>query len=599
MNNALADFFNKRALDYKKKVDSWKQKSFFLSMMRMVSFVLGFAIVVLFASADNVGATWIALIAGSILFFYFIKKHSIAEKQIALFEALQKWNETENKRLYGDLKEIPGGIEFAEGAHPYTGDLDIFGKNSLFALINRCFSPEGSARLANWLKFPSGREEILIRQETVKEIAPLVSFREQFGSYGKAGIKTGKELQSISSWFKTLRETHVPAYQGFIAWISGLAALLILIASLNGLEWEYVFIPVAVNLILLASSRKQIVALMEQSEGKTFLLESLAHNLEQIEKQEFNSKLALQLQSSLKKEYAPASALLKKLAGNFNMLDYSRNPYFYLVGNFLFAWDIHWMASINKWKNRYLDSTAVWIDTGSTMEALTSLAGTSYLWEDSTYPHITESDGLILEGEKFKHPLIFSTERTANSFSIKGKGNAVIITGSNMSGKSTFQRTLGVNMVLAYAGGPVLAENMKVSIMQIFTSMRTADSLQENTSSFYAELKRLKKMMDLFDKKLPVFYLLDEILKGTNSADRHAGCEALMKQLIHMNGMGLIATHDLELTSLEESFPEKVSNFHFSSEVKNGNLYFDYKLKEGVCKSFNALELMRKTGIKV
>lgn len=567
--------------------------------MRIVSFVLAFIFVAIFASADNEPGTWISLIAGTLLFFYFVKRHSIAEKKTSLYQAMSAWNERENNRLYGDLTGIPGGEEFAEPTHPYIGDLDIFGKISLFALINRCFTPEGSLLLATWLKFPADKETILKKQATIREIAPLVTFREQFGAHGKAGTKQEAEQQSLTGWFSNLASANMRNYLPILAWISTLSAILILIMSFGTLPWEYVFIPVALNLMLLGATRKTIKKLMEQSEGKGFLLEAFGNNLRQIEKQEFHTELALTLQENLKAEHLPASTLLKKLSGYLDMMDYSRNPYFYLVGNFLFAWDIHWLNAIIRWKNKHLASTEKWLKSVNTVEALTSLAGATYLWEDASFPEILEKENLKLQGEDFRHPLIFSTERTSNSFSIEGEGTAVIITGSNMSGKSTFLRTLGINTILALSGGPVLSKDMKVSIMQVFTSMRTADSLQENTSSFYAELKRLKQMMDLFDKKLSVLYLLDEILKGTNSADRHAGCKALLKELINMNGIGLIATHDLELTDLEQSFPDKISNYHFSSEVKEGNLYFDYKLKEGVCTSFNALELMRKTGIKV
>jgi DNA mismatch repair ATPase MutS len=239
-----------------------------------------------------------------------------------------------------------------------------------------------------------------------------------------------------------------------------------------------------------------------------------------------------------------------------------------------------------------------WLNILFEYEAVSCLAGLNYIQKKWSFPQIV-ADGFTYDASQISHPLIFKGKAVANDFVLNDNPATWIITGSNMSGKSTFLRTLGINAVLAFAGAPVAASEMKLSRFLVFTSMRTEDNLQESTSSFYAELKRLKQLLEYINDQIPVFYLLDEILKGTNSSDRNTGGKALIRQLQGTNSSGIIATHDIELSNLEKEAPGKIYNFSFSSDVTDGQLFFDYKLKEGVCRSFNATELMRQIGIQV
>lgn len=266
----------------------------------------------------------------------------------------------------------------------------------------------------------------------------------------------------------------------------------------------------------------------------------------------------------------------------------------YALLDIVFILDVHLLLRIEKWKTTYQKHLEQWLNAIHEFEALVSIGTFAHSHSNYSFPEIID-EPFKLGGQKIGHPLIPSHQRVPNDYFIEGKGSVDIITGSNMSGKSTFQRTLGVNMILGNIGAPVCAEKFEMNPVEVFTSMRTKDNLEENTSSFYAELKRIRQLLDLVKKKR-VFFLLDEILKGTNSEDRHLGAVALAKKLNQEQGFGLISTHDLTLGKLEES-QTGVRNFSFNSEITGNKINFDYKLTYGPCRSFNASQLMKNLGV--
>jgi DNA mismatch repair ATPase MutS len=255
---------------------------------------------------------------------------------------------------------------------------------------------------------------------------------------------------------------------------------------------------------------------------------------------------------------------------------------------------------LEKWRATSGTKVSGWLGNLEQLEALVSLAGFAYANPDFVWPHVEQNNTPIFRARNMGHPLIPAAQRVNNDFSLEGLHKTTVITGSNMSGKSTFLRTVGVNAVLAYAGAPVCADYFEITCCHLFTSMRTKDSLSDSTSSFFAELKRLKQLLGHLEgsaQSLPTFYMLDEILKGTNSTDRREGTKAVIRQLHGMNASGLIATHDLEIAEMQEEFPGDVANVSFHSELQNGQLVFDYKMRQGVCQSFNASDLMALMGI--
>ena len=278
--------------------------------------------------------------------------------------------------------------------------------------------------------------------------------------------------------------------------------------------------------------------------------------------------------------------------------DIRLNPLVFIPLNTLFFWDLQQAFSLEKWKERHKAKVAEWFNGLAEMESISSIATAGFNHPHWCFPAISGQPGTLVAVES-GHPLIEETKRVNNSFTTEGLNQLALITGSNMAGKSTFLRSIGINVILAMMGAPVCARSFSVCSMKIMSSMRIADNLEENTSTFYAELKKLKDIIEAVNRNERIYILLDEILRGTNSLDRHTGSKALIKQLIHHKAVGMIATHDIELAKLAADFPANIHNYYFDVQVANDELYFDYKLKEGVCQSMNASILMKKIGIEL
>lgn len=327
-------------------------------------------------------------------------------------------------------------------------------------------------------------------------------------------------------------------------------------------------------------------------------IDTLAVSMGQLESLSFKAPLLARLQEEITHENEKASGIIKQLKKIIDRLDYRLNPLIFLPLNTVLFWDLQQVFSLENWKKRYGHKTEHWFAQLAEAEALSSL-GTLYFNHPAwIFPNLTEEPGCF-QARQLGHPLIPEEKRIDSSFSTSGRPQIGLITGSNMAGKSTFLRSVGVNLVLAMSGAPVCARQLTVSPMKVISSMRVSDNLEESTSTFYAELKKLKYVLDAVNRKEAVFLLLDEILRGTNSADRHAGSSALIRQLMQHEAAGLIATHDLELAKLAGEFPSALRNYHFDVQVSGEELYFDYKLKEGICRSMNASLLMRKIGIEL
>ena len=284
---------------------------------------------------------------------------------------------------------------------------------------------------------------------------------------------------------------------------------------------------------------------------------------------------------------------LSYIIGQLNV----RYNFFAIFLNLFALWDLQWVYQLERWKAQHQGAMPKWFNALAEIEALSSLATLYYNNPEWTFPRLTEED--LLVAEALGHPLIHRDQRVCNDLHMPTDAHIKLITGSNMAGKSTFLRTAGLNIVLAMAGAPVCARRLQLPFLRVYTSMRTQDALHESTSSFYAELKRLKFIIEAVERREKVYFLLDEILKGTNSRDRHTGSKALIQQLIQSGGGGLIATHDLELGQLEAQYDGAIENLCIEVQTRNGELIFDYKLKKGVSQSFNATQLMRKMGIKI
>jgi DNA mismatch repair ATPase MutS len=327
-------------------------------------------------------------------------------------------------------------------------------------------------------------------------------------------------------------------------------------------------------------------------------LESLSESIRWIENKEFNSDLLKRLKSKYKTGSATSSQSIKKLKKILDLLDVRLNPLAFIPLNTFLFWDLQQIFTLEKWKRANKENIGDWFAALAEMECLSSIANLHFNHPESSFPALSDKQGVFI-ADTMGHPLIPKEKLVCNSFSTEGLNQMNLITGSNMAGKSTFLRSVGVNIVLAMMGSPVFAKSLTLSPMKVLSSMRVSDNLEESTSTFYAELKKLKEIIEAVYAKKKIFLLLDEILRGTNSADRHTGSKALIKQLVQHNAAGLIATHDLELAKLAEEFPGNIHNYHFDVQVTNDELFFDYKLNRGVCQSMNASILMKKIGIEL
>jgi hypothetical protein len=360
--------------------------------------------------------------------------------------------------------------------------------------------------------------------------------------------------------------------------------------------WKAAWIPLLLPIYILWSTKKKVDQIHILTERSSDILHVYAKMFRHFESKNWDAPLLHDLHGSIHSRTKRPSRQLTRLGYAVSQLNV-RNNFFAIFLNLIALWDLFWVYRLEKLKQVIQPEIPQWFDLLSNMEALSSLATLAYNHPEWTVPKITDAHVLI--ADQMGHPLISETNRIHNDFEINHQSGIKLITGSNMAGKSTFLRTVGINLVLALSGSVVCAQTFLCSTKSIYTSMRTVDDLDQNVSSFYAELSRIKLILEAIKDKKDIFFLMDEILKGTNSRDRHAGSEALIKQLINLEGTGLIATHDLALTRLEEETHGKIENWYFDVVMKGDQLMFDYKIKRGICQSFNATALMKKMGIDV
>jgi DNA mismatch repair ATPase MutS len=327
-------------------------------------------------------------------------------------------------------------------------------------------------------------------------------------------------------------------------------------------------------------------------------VDTLYDSIHWIETVSFHSGLLQKLQQLLKPGNRSSTAAIRQLNKILERFDVRLNPMVFIPLNIFVFWDLQQAFALEKWKSANKANLTVWFSVLGQIECISTLSAIAFNHPEWSFPALSSEPG-TLTAAGMGHPLIESSKRVTNSFSTHGVNQLALITGSNMAGKSTFLRSIGINVVLAMMGAPVCAQSFSVHRMKIMSSMRIADNLEENTSTFYAELKKLKDIIEAVNRSEPVYILLDEILRGTNSLDRHTGSKALIRQLIHHKAVGMIATHDIELAKLAEEFAQNIHNYYFDVQVEHDELYFDYRLKEGICQSMNASILMKKIGIEL
>ncbi len=585
-----------------------------ISFLRLFIFVISSTILIYLISSKLITPFFIVFPISIICFALVIKHHNKIAYLRKHTSFLKGINESEILRGKCNLEEFDTGHKFINQNHPYTSDLDIFGQHSIFQLVNRTTTESGMILLSEWLSEPAPNYEIHDRQKAIKELSQKLDWRQDFQASGMHFKNKKSDYYKLLDWVEApvvlLKHRRTYLAVAIILSVLSFLALYFYIPYFDSSNWYIYLLPLITVLFIINRILKKVKPIadniVETSQENINTLRGYLTLINKIESESFKSKKLYELQSILIKGKYSAYNEINKLC---RLLEFSEqrgvnkikmpikgNPFYSLLNSFLLL-DIYLIIRVEKWKSKNKAFLKPWSRVVSEFEVINSLAGFYYSNPSYTFPEVTEKNNYV-HFESLGHPLINSNKRVSNNFHSEGQGDVVMITGSNMGGKSTFLRSVGVNLVLALAGAPCCAKYGQVSNLKLYTSMRTQDNLKEGISSFYAELSRIEKMLKLIESSHNVFFLLDEMFKGTNSEDRHKGGFSLINQISKLKTSGIIATHDIELAKLSGN-KMLVTNYSFNSEIKDNSMIFSYELHPGICNDFNASELMEKSGIKI
>ena len=593
-----SEFYLSQVDQFNQQEEQVGRKSKWLSSVRAILFLFWLVVFLVLVNYREMQWAFIVSAVFIISFSVVLKIHNKIKFKRRQLQNLIRINELELERQHGNFKTLENGSRYMDDLHPYTNDLDVFGKNSLYQLINRTTSIIGQTKLADRLKNGLEIAAITETQEAVKALASQIGWAQSYQALGMHYVVPGKEFEHFQNWCQQ------PGQLIKVSWIKAvsivLPALLIimtLICAFTNISY-YATLPLIIfNGVVLSKFFKYAGDTVDQTYKSVNLLRSFQRQIALIREKNFSNPLLLSLAQPFQSDDNNVGAKINQLTFLLNQLQ-SRGGMVHIVLNLAFLLDIQWLLRLEKWKSENAAAADDWFNRLAELEVLISLSGTAFNNSNWAYPEAGK-EAYHFEATALGHPMLRPEVNITNDFAMLGKGEVILLTGPNMAGKSTFLRTVATNIVLARLGAPVCAEHMILNFgLEPFTAMRVADDLSENVSSFYAELKRINQLLETVVKGRQTIYFLDEILKGTNSADRHKGAEGLIRQLSNLGVSGFVSTHDLELGELAGEM-EKVTNYSFESEVNGDEIIFDYKLRAGICTSFNACDLMRKMGIEV
>ena len=543
--------------------------------------------------------------AGALLgFLYLLKIHGeVAEARDLLQHKLRLLEEEERIAAWQWLDRDPGQA-WVNPQHDFSYDLDLFGRGSLFQYLHRHGTAIGGDQLARWLQSPfQEAATILEQQAAVKEMAPEIAWQLHFQALGQQNGLGSQRPDSLLEWLKTpVVYLHQPLYR-WVLWVMPAAFFLSLLlwaaGSFAGGPALPGWVPVAVFLLNLGISGREMNRISKQQQAfarQSKLLQTYAALLEQIENSGFQSPWFRARKQKLTDNGTKASEAIARLGELLYRLDQRLNIAAALLLNGAWLWDIRYVRRLEAWKHRYQLQLPQWLEVLADIDALNGLARTTAARPDLHFPEVDEGKFHFL-ATRLGHLLIRPGTRVDNDVAWRQPGEFLVVTGANMAGKSTFLRAVGTNLLLAQIGAPVCAAHIQLSPIRLITSIRATDSLTDHESFFYAELKRLKMIMDELRAAPPVFVIVDEMLRGTNSRDKQEGSRGFIEQLIVADGVGMVATHDLSLGQLADAHPEKVRNKRFEVDIRGDQLHFDYKLLDGISQKLNATFLMQQMGI--
>lgn len=591
------DWYTSRIAETAKELTNIKKRILHISLLRIVFFLAGItAVIALFHAGTGVliGAVCCTFLP----FLALIKLHNRFFARKEWLETQEQINRNELKGLEGDFSGFDEGKEFVNPEHPYSFDLDLFGRNSLFQAINRTCTHIGKQTLARWMQEHLTQKELIeLRQQGVRDMSERNEFREEFRITGLVNHGKTSDVEEIRRWSESPSNLLHATWVKLTLWGVPLINIALLAGGLTGICSISWFGLMFMLFVIISFAVIKKATLVQQTYGeKLKTLNSYAKLIALARQQVWKSAEVQQLIERLNIDgHSPAEALMQ-LSKELDRLDLRNNQLLYVILEGSIFFQLQQVVRIERWKERYGHHLMQWLETVGELDALCSLGTFAYNHPDYSYPSISDKPFQFI-ATAMGHPLMPAEQCVKNDALIPSRPFFLIITGANMAGKSTYLRTIGVNYLLACIGCPVCCKQLTLYPAQLITSLRTSDSLTDNESYFFAELKRLKRIINLLNEGHELFIILDEILKGTNSADKQKGSLDLIRQFMHLQTNGIIATHDLLLGTLAEQFPDKIRNYCFEADIKENELSFSYKLREGVAQNMNACFLMKKMGI--
>lgn len=594
----------------KQELNKVQQQIYRIGTLRLLLFCAGVAGIIYFWAESWAVLGGIALVT-LLPFVLLIRYHERLFRRKDYLEKEMEINGQELAALDYDTSAFEDGEEYVDPAHLYTYDLDVFGPHSLFQYINRTCTQPGKERLAGWLnKHLEKKEEIQRRQEAVQELAPELEFRQRFRILGLLHKGKAADETELNAWAKSpsvfRTKKLLRALPPLVVATNAICIALVIAGALSGNAYGIIWTCLLIASFSFTGRITKIQAIYGK---KLQILSTYAGLLRLMEEQPMQSELLKEIKEEIGGEKRKASHSIGQLSKLMNELDQRNNAFMYVILNGFFFWELRQIMRIEAWKEQYASELPRWLTAIGQVDALNSLATFAYNHPDCTFPTVLDkadiaanshsASSFCLRAEALGHPLMNRDRCVRNDIDMEKRPFFIIITGANMAGKSTYLRTVGINYLLACVGTPVCARQMEIYPARLITSLRTSDSLTDNESYFFAELKRLKLIIDKLQAGEELFIILDEILKGTNSMDKQKGSFALIKQFMTLQANGIIATHDLLLGTLIDLFPRNIRNYCFEADITNDELTFSYRLRPGIAQNMNACFLMKKMGIAV
>ena len=588
MNNPLL-YYQQHLETYQVEVNKLYKRMTSLSFFRVIVFLAtGFGVYLSFSFWQ---IAVLILVVGIGIFIFLLSKYTDVKAEHNFNKALVEINEEEIKIASGDFHDRNEGLQFQNPNHFYSLDIDLFGRGSFFQFINRTTINEGTQKLTDTL-LANTTDAIVLRQEAIKELCSKPKWCQHYSATSSL-VEVETPAKDIINWL----DNYKPFLPKMMKWLPLLFTLLSIsiffLAIFKLIDATFIAYWLLLGLGVTGGYVKKTNVLSLNTDKVKDTFRQYASLLKRIENENFTSELLKQKQQQIQSDDKKASTIFKDLSKSLDALDNRNNLISAIFGNGLFLSDLRNSYHIEQWIKKHTNKVADWFEVVSFFDAYNSLGGFAFNHPEFVFPEI-DTNKTVIKAKKLGHPLLSKNKRVDSDLLIENE-QFFIVTGANMAGKSTFLRTVSLHIVMANVGLPVCAKSSQYSPVKLITSMRTSDSLTDDSSYFFSELTRLKYIVDAIAKE-PYFIVLDEILKGTNSTDKAIGSRKFVEKLVASNATGVIATHDLSLCEIEKELDD-VKNYYFDAEIINDELYFDYTLKQGICQNMNASFLLKKMEI--